>query len=74
MGGEERRPPMAKVNPIQLQKHLKGVSYPATKQDILAKAEQNGTMDDNVRDVLNALPDRKYDKPTDVTQAVKNID
>lgn len=64
---------MAKVNPIQLQKHLKGMSYPASKQDILNRAEQNGGLDDTIRDVLNALPDKKYDKPTDVTSAVKNV-
>lgn len=63
---------MAKINPIQLQKHLKGVSYPASKQDILSKAKENGG-DDNVRSVLEALPDKQYSRPTDVTSAVKDI-
>lgn len=63
---------MAKINPIQLQKHLKGVSYPASKQAILAKAQENGG-DDQVRSVLEALPDKQYGKPTDVTAAVKDI-
>ena len=65
---------MAKVNPIQLQKHLKGVSYPASKQDILAKAKENGGMDDTtIRSTLEALPDKQYSRPTDVTAAVKDI-
>lgn len=64
---------MAKVNPIQLQKQLKGVSYPASKQDILNRAEENGNLADTIREVLSALPDKQYDKPTDVTAAVKNI-
>ena len=63
---------MAKVNPIQMQKHLKGVKYPASKQDILSKAQENGGLDDNVRSALEGLPDKQYDKPTDVTAAVKN--
>lgn len=33
---------MAKVNPIQLQKHLKGVDYPATKEDLLQHAKDQG--------------------------------
>lgn len=31
--------PMA-INPIQLQKHLKGVDYPASKQDLIDHAKQ----------------------------------
>jgi hypothetical protein len=31
---------MAKVNPIQLQKHLKGMDYPASKQDLINYAKQ----------------------------------
>lgn len=64
---------MAKINPIQLQKHLKGVKYPASKQDILSRAEENGNLDDNVRQVLTALPDKEYGRPTDVTAAVKDV-
>ena len=63
---------MAKVNPIQLQKHLKGVNYPASKQDILSKAQSNGNLDDNVRSALEGLPDKQYAKPTDVTAAMKD--
>ena len=30
-----------RISPIQLQKHLKGVNYPASKRDLVAKAQQN---------------------------------
>ncbi len=33
---------MAKVNPIQLQKHLKGVDYPANREDLINQAKQQG--------------------------------
>lgn len=62
-----------KINPIQLQKHLKGVTYPASKQDLLRRAEDNGGLDDQMRSVLQALPEQQYGRPTDVTAAVKNI-
>ncbi len=31
---------MAKINPVQLQKHLKGVDYPANKQQLIEHAQQ----------------------------------
>lgn len=31
---------MAKVNPIDVQKHLKGLDYPATKEDVIKHAEK----------------------------------
>ena len=30
------------VNPIELQKHLKGISYPASREDLVSTAESNG--------------------------------
>ncbi len=53
---------MAKVNPIQLQKYLKGVDYPASKQDLLERAKQEGA-DENVFSTLEQLPDEEYETP-----------
>ncbi|GAA5514100.1 hypothetical protein Dcar01_02852 [Deinococcus carri] len=60
---------MAKINPIQLQKHLKGVNYPASKQDLVDAAGKNGA-DDDVRAALDALPDEEYQTPAEVSQAL----
>ncbi len=59
---------MAEVNPIQLQKFLGGIDYPVSKDELLDVAEEHGA-DKRVMDVLNGLPDRQYDSPTDVTSA-----
>lgn len=64
---------MAKVNPVQLQKDLKGMNYPASKQDLLKHAQQKGA-DENVCATLEKLPDREYETPTDVSKAVGQID
>jgi Protein of unknown function (DUF2795) len=61
---------MADVNPIVLQKHLGGVDYPASKDDLVKKAEQNGAADDALK-ALRGIPDREYDAPTAVTKAVR---
>lgn len=60
---------MAKINPIQLQKHLKGVDYPATKEELIEHAKHNGA-DENAIAVLEELPDQEYETPTDVSEAV----
>ncbi|MFC0680993.1 DUF2795 domain-containing protein [Lysobacter korlensis] len=60
---------MADVNPIELQKHLGGVDYPASRDDLVRKAEENGAADD-VLAALRGIPDREYDAPTDVTKTV----
>lgn len=64
---------MAKINPIQLQKHLKGVDYPASKQDLMDAADRNGGGDD-VRAALEQLPAEQYQTPADVSQALGGIE
>ncbi len=60
---------MAKVSPIQLQKALKGVKYPASKTDLQQTARQNGG-DENVRSLLDQLKDQQFNRPSDVSKAV----
>ncbi|MBF2064003.1 MAG: DUF2795 domain-containing protein [Calothrix sp. C42_A2020_038] len=63
---------MAKINPIQLQKHLKGMDYPASKDQLVQQAQKNGA-DDNAISVLEQLPDEQYQSPTAVSQAVSSM-
>lgn len=60
---------MAKVNPIQLQKHLKGVDYPASKQDLITHAKEQGA-DEEAISALEQMPDEQYETPTDVSKAI----
>ncbi|WP_017314639.1 DUF2795 domain-containing protein [Mastigocladopsis repens] len=64
---------MSKVNPIQLQKHLKGVDYPASKEQLIQHAQKQGA-DDNAISVLQQIPDQEYETPTDVSAAVGDIE
>ena len=59
---------MAHVNPIQVQKYLKGVDYPASKKALLEKAKSMGA-DENICASLEQLPDEDYQTPADVSQA-----
>lgn len=60
---------MAKINPIELQSALKGVDYPARKDDLVKAAQGNGGSDE-IKAAIDKLPDGTYDKPTDVTEKV----
>lgn len=64
---------MAKVNPVQLQKFLGGVAYPASKAALVDHARRRGA-DDNVQGILERLPDRDFEAPTDVSRAAAAID
>jgi hypothetical protein len=57
------------INPIELQKHLKGVDYPASKDDLVRAAESNGAPQEIV-DALRSTDKDRYDGPTAVEQAV----
>ena len=63
---------MAQVNPVQVEKYLKGVDYPARKQDLIKTAEKNGA-DKTIRDVLSRMPDQEYDGPTAVSKAIASL-
>jgi hypothetical protein len=64
---------MASINPVQLQKHLKGMDYPASKQDLIDHAKKNGA-DENALSVLEKIAEDQYETPTDVNKAVGKVD
>ncbi len=55
------------VSPIDIQKALKGMDYPATKEQILEHAK-GGVME--VLDALQKIDDREYEGPSGVSAAV----
>lgn len=57
------------ANPIQVEKYLKGIDYPASKSELIDKAEREGA-DSRVLSTLERLPDKKFDKPTEVSKAI----
>jgi hypothetical protein len=57
------------VSPIDIQKSLSGMDYPATKDQILQRAQQNGA-DQQVLEALRKIPDREYEGPSGVSKEV----
>lgn len=61
---------MATINPIQLQKFLKGAEYPLGRDELVTLAQGNDA-DDDALEALRAIPDRQYDGPNAVSHEIK---
>ncbi|MEA2247243.1 MAG: hypothetical protein QOH46_1772 [Solirubrobacteraceae bacterium] len=53
----------------EVQKALKGIDYPAGRDDLVARAEQNGASDDLIEALRRSDEDR-YKDPTAVMKAM----
>ncbi|MGT2477704.1 DUF2795 domain-containing protein [Paraburkholderia terrae] len=56
---------------IDVQKALKGASYPSKKEQLLKSARENNA-DEEVMEALAALPDQEFDSPAAISKAVGN--
>ncbi|MBB3086005.1 DUF2795 domain-containing protein [Geodermatophilus sabuli] len=57
------------VSPIDVQKALSGMDYPARKQQIVEHAEKHGGSKE-VLEALEGIEDREYEGPSGVSSAV----
>jgi uncharacterized protein DUF2795 len=57
------------VDPIDVQRHLAGLNYPARKDEVIATAEQNGAPQE-VIEALQALADEQFGDPSEVQAAL----
>jgi hypothetical protein len=56
-------------NPEDIRKALGGANYPATRDKLVESARNNGANQDIV-DLVNHLPDKKYDRPAAVSKQI----
>lgn len=54
-------------SPVQVQKFLRGVDYPASKEQLIESAQEEGA-DEQTLELLGSLPDRQYESPISVSQ------
>lgn len=59
------------VNPIETQKYLKGVDYPASRDQLVSTAQGNDAPDDIV-EALQGMQKDSFDGPNAVVQAMKD--
>ena len=59
-------------SPIEVRKYLHGLEYPAERQEIIDKAEEEGA-DDDILHLLQKLPDGEYESAVEVASAVARL-
>lgn len=64
---------MANINPVQVQQYLGGVNYPASREDLVSYAKQQGA-DNNILQTIQNLPYDNFDTPADVSEAVGEME
>ncbi|MHB1295182.1 MAG: DUF2795 domain-containing protein [Anaerolineae bacterium] len=57
------------ISPIQVQQHLKGIHYPAGRQELLKQAKSNKAPEEVVA-LIERMPDQTYNSPAEVSKAV----
>ncbi len=62
-----------KLSPIELQKHLKGSKYPASKDALVQRAQENQAPGDVV-EKLRGLPGGQFDTPASVMKALGRME
>lgn len=67
-GGGGREEP----SPIDVQKSLKGIDFPATKDDILSRARDGGASEEIMAE-LEQLPERDYDSPAEISRELGKL-
>ena len=61
-----------KPSPIEVQKYLEGIEYPASKDELIQIAQDNDAGQE-IFDTLNKLPDRDYESPTEVSMEIGRL-
>ncbi len=61
------------ISPANVQNHLKGVHYPARKDDLIATAKRNGAPKE-ILDIVKGLPEEEFGGPQDVMKAYGELD
>ncbi len=56
-------------DPTAVQTHLKGVDYPATKDELISTADDNDAPDDII-EMLQSMPGEQYGGPDEVMEAL----
>jgi len=60
---------MVRVSPAQVEKFIKGIKFPASKQELIEQAEGNNANDD-VINILDNVPDKQFNSPIEISIAI----
>lgn len=59
------------ISPLEIEKFIEGVQYPASKHDLNVKARENRAPD-LIIDFINNLPEHRFSSPAEVDKAIRD--
>jgi hypothetical protein len=62
----------ARSHPVEVQSFLEGVGYPTRKERLVEEARSQGASRD-VRETIERLPEKQFDSPTEVSEAIGSL-
>ena len=71
-GSASTKASSTRANPVDVQKFLEGVGYPARPGELVKEAKRQGASAE-VRRTLERLPDKRFQTPTEVSEAIGNL-
>jgi len=71
-GRSSERRSHSQANPVEVQRFLEGVGYPTRKDRLVQEARSQGASRD-VRETIERLPERQFDSPTEVSEAIGSL-
>jgi len=71
-GRGSKAQPSAKANPVQVQRFLEGVGYPARTRELVQEAKKQRASSE-VRKTLDRLPEKRFKTPTEVSEAIGKL-
>lgn len=61
------------VSPAEIEKSLKGIDYPAKREDLVKHAQKQGA-NQEVLETLKDLPEEDFQSPIDVSKAIGEME
>lgn len=61
------------ANPIQVEKYLKGMDYPCSKEQLIDAAKDHGA-DQNILHTLSDMPGDEFNSPKEISEAIGKIE
>ncbi|HAR63323.1 MAG: DUF2795 domain-containing protein [Candidatus Margulisiibacteriota bacterium] len=64
---------MPNPSPAAIEKYLKGIDFPASRDSMVQFAQNHGATSD-ILDILRRIPDKTYTSPIDVAKGIGEVE
>jgi hypothetical protein len=62
-----------KISPIEVERYLKGISFPASRDDLIKQAQENNSPSE-ILEILKQFADHDYESVADVAKEISKVE